>query len=137
MKQYVVNTTFLFWFRSKSIIRKLSNSVESCFSDRPFFLSKNIETLRNLNHYKHVMRPRKSFRQSRTKNYETLDDFNIGSIRTQVKWYLISSTRNIVYRWLHDLLNLLRLRTLENQEIMGTSQKWQETEPSTLSFFCR
>ena len=51
MKQFFVNTAFPIWFRSKSVIRKLSTSVEAQFSNRPFFLSKNIEILRNLNHY--------------------------------------------------------------------------------------
>ena len=51
MKQFFVNTAFPIQFRSKNVIRKLSTSVEVCFSDRPFFLRKNIEILRSLNHY--------------------------------------------------------------------------------------
>ena len=51
MKQFFVNTAFPIQFRPENIIRKLSTSVEVCFSDRPFFLSKNIEMLRSLNDY--------------------------------------------------------------------------------------
>ena len=51
MKQFFVNTAFPIWFRSKNVIRKLSTLVEACFSDRPFFLSKNIEIWRVFNHY--------------------------------------------------------------------------------------
>ena len=51
MKHFFANTAFPIWFRSKNVIRKLSTLVEACFSDRPYFLRKDIEILRNLNHY--------------------------------------------------------------------------------------
>ena len=51
MKKFFVNTAFPIWFTSKNIIRKLSTSVKAYSSERPSFLSKNIEILRNLNRY--------------------------------------------------------------------------------------
>ena len=62
MKEFFANTAFPIWFRSKNIIRKLSTSVKVCFFDRPFFLSENIEILRNI--IKYVKEKRKNFRQS-------------------------------------------------------------------------
>ena len=61
MKQFFVNTAFSIWFRPKNVIRKLSTLVEACFSDRPFFLDKNIENLRNLNHYQICKKKKKKF----------------------------------------------------------------------------
>ena len=81
MKQFFVNTVFPIWFRSKSVIRKLSTLVEACFSERPFFLSKNIEILRNLNSYQICEEEKKKLQTITEKNYETLEDFTIGSIR--------------------------------------------------------
>ena len=43
----------------------------------------------------------------------------------QVKWYMKSSTKNIVYELPHELPNDLRLK----------SQEWVEVEPSTQSPF--
>ena len=51
MKQFFVNTTFPIWLRSENAIRKLSTLAEVCFPRIPFFLSKSIEILGNLNPY--------------------------------------------------------------------------------------
>ena len=59
MREFFVNTALPIWFRSKNIIRKLPTSVKACFSDRPSFLSKNIEILRNLNHCQICKREKK------------------------------------------------------------------------------
>ena len=85
---------FSYWFRSKSVIRKLSTSVEACFSDRPFFLTKNIEILRNLNHYQICKEEKKKLQTITDKNNETLEDFSIGSIchKYSGTWYLVQET---------------------------------------------
>ena len=41
----------------------------------------------------------------------------------QTKWYMKSSTKNIVYELPRELLNDSRFRILGNWEIMGKSQK--------------
>ena len=44
-------------------------------------------------------------------------------------------TKKIVYELSHELPNDLRLKTLENSEIMGKIQKLVEAEPSDQSVF--
>ena len=44
---------------------------------------------------------------------------------------MISSTENIVYKLPHRLQNDLRLSILGNYEMLETSEKWVEAEPST------
>ena len=53
----------------------------------------------------------------------------------QVKWYMNSSTKNIVYELPLEFPNDLRLASLENQEIMEKFQKWVEAELSIHSTF--
>ena len=54
----------------------------------------------------------------------------------QVKWDLISSAINILYKFFHEQRNDVRLRVLrteKHQETLGKSQIWLETEPSAQS----
>ena len=48
---------------------------------------------------------------------------------------MIFSIANLVYELLHELPNNLRLRILENREILGKSPIWVETWPSAQSPF--
>ena len=48
---------------------------------------------------------------------------------------MISSIANLVCKLSHELPNDLRLRILENKEILGKSQIWFETHPCPLSPF--
>ena len=50
---------------------------------------------------------------------------------TQVKWYMKSSTKNVVHELPVKFPNNLRLRILGNQEIVEKFQKWVEAELST------
>ena len=48
----------------------------------------------------------------------------------QVKLNLLSSLKIFVYKLPHKLLNDLRLKILENEEILGKCQNFVTTEPS-------
>ena len=50
---------------------------------------------------------------------------------TQVKWYMKSSTKNVVHELPVKFPNNLRLRILGNQEIVEKFQKWVKAELST------
>ena len=50
--------------------------------------------------------------------------FQYKSDLPQVKQKLVSSTKNLVYKFPHELPNNLRLRMLGNQEIIKKSQIW-------------
>ena len=56
---------------------------------------------------------------------ETMNHFQIlkGLDSPQVKWYMKSSAKSIVYKLPHKLQNNLRLRILGNSEIIGKTQK--------------
>ena len=116
-----VNTVFPIWFMSKNVIRKLL--VEACLSNRPFFLSKNIEILRNLNH--------DQICKGEKVKLQTITDIKLWNAwrfwyrfhSPQVKWYLISSTRNIVFELPHELPNHLRLKNLRKLGIIGNITK--------------
>ena len=50
---------------------------------------------------------------------------------------MISSIANLIYELPHEMPNDLRLRVLGNKEILGKSQIWVETKPSTQSPFSK
>ena len=128
MKQFFANTTFPIWLRSKNAIRRLSTFIEVCFFHRHFFVSTSIKILRNLNHY-HICKGEK-------KKFQTITTSKV-ALSPQIKWYMISSRKNIIYKLSHELSIDLKLRTWRNQEILRISQKWQETEPSSQSSFSK
>ena len=65
--------------------------------------------------------------------HDILELYNVLAQIRSTKRNAISIIGNLVYELPHELPNDLRLRVLVNKKILGKSQIWVETQPSTPS----
>ena len=97
IQQFPVNTISHVLFRSKKVIEKLSTFVGILFAIEHCFLSKNKAILRNPNHYSECREQRKN-PQKILDIFAKLQTFQKSFYSLQVKRYLISFIKNIVYK---------------------------------------